>query len=282
MQIRTNRGLLATIAVTILLAFLGANTEYAAKASGLDTLGVNSAIWLARKVSDLVSPFALLMAAMIFLGAAISSWGTYIGRSWLVWWSSIEKLTIRHIERRLLAMTLMWIFGTGFALSALWYGGEKFISRKAGTVDKIVDYGSYPPLKDSAAAKSASPTPVSNDAASEKPPRKSHYEPDEISAVLKLLDQLDGLLNRDAENIYNEIYAIVNGGWARLWNQDQTLVGAKSLEAHQKLLDLNNRISLLENSNQKYRDELRFITKDDLGGFDTLAPVTCPPEVPSL
>ncbi|KZD21780.1 hypothetical protein A4A58_11680 [Tardiphaga robiniae] len=72
------------------------------------------------------SPIFIILACAA-VGAAIYSWVDLVIRMWSERWRLTDRLSFGSSDRKLIAMSLMLIFGGGFALSALWLAGERFM-----------------------------------------------------------------------------------------------------------------------------------------------------------
>ena len=128
----TKRLTVSTIATTLVLGAIselaGSATQFAAKESGFDRISYQYVLGLMRVLAPVTTSAPFLFLTVLFVGAATYSWADYIFRKWVSWYAPLEgsiAIKLRLINRELLAMTLILLFGFGLVLSAAWYFYEK-------------------------------------------------------------------------------------------------------------------------------------------------------------
>lgn len=124
----------SAIAAALVLGTIGGVAQrsagYAFQASGGDAWAYRSMVSAMDKAAHLLTSPLFIIVASAAAGAAIYSWVDFIVRKWLERWKQTERLSFAALDRKLFAMTLMLIFGGGFALSVLWVAGERFLVKR--------------------------------------------------------------------------------------------------------------------------------------------------------
>lgn len=123
---------LSAIAAALVLGAIGGVAQqsagYALRASGGDVWTYRAMVSAMDNVAHfLTSPLFIVLTCAV-AGAAIYSWADLILRKWRERWKLTERLSFGISDRKLVAMTLLLFFGSGFALCALWVAGERFLA----------------------------------------------------------------------------------------------------------------------------------------------------------
>ena len=130
----------SAIAGTVLAAALAGvvsqTSGYATKASGTDAYLYGMALEAMGNFTDVTGSLPFLAITALAVGAAIYAWGDFVWRAWATRWRSRSRLSLRSPDRKLIAMSLMFIFGGGLALSALWYAGERYLVKSEPTTKR--------------------------------------------------------------------------------------------------------------------------------------------------
>jgi hypothetical protein len=115
------------VLIPLFQGFLSSSAEYASKATGADALPYRLWGLGMAKLSSITTSLPFLLIAAGAIAVAIFVWSDYVWRRWRERWGLKDRLSFRAPDRKLIAMSLMLIFGSGFALSALWVAGERFL-----------------------------------------------------------------------------------------------------------------------------------------------------------
>jgi hypothetical protein len=121
---------LSAIAAALLLGALGGAAQqtagYALQASGGDAWAYRTTVSAMDKAAHFLTSPLFIIVACAAAGAAIYSWADFIVRKWNERWRQAGRLSFASPDRKLIAMSLMLIFGSGFVLSTLWVAVERF------------------------------------------------------------------------------------------------------------------------------------------------------------
>ena len=131
------RGIVTTLAVAALIGAVqgiaNLNAQHYAKGTPLEAildLLRPATIWLKETTTD---PRFLLVAALL-IGGTLSLWGDFVFRGWVAWRQDSSRGYSKKIDRRLLAMTAVLIFGAGFTISVIWLAIETRMRPVSGMI----------------------------------------------------------------------------------------------------------------------------------------------------
>jgi hypothetical protein len=129
---------ISAIAAALVLGAIGGVAQktagYALQASGGDAWAYRAMVKTMDEAAQFFTSPIFIILACAAAGAAIYSWADFVVRKWTERWRLTDRLSFGALDRKLIAMTLMAFFGSGFAISALWVVGERFLVRPASKI----------------------------------------------------------------------------------------------------------------------------------------------------